>query len=249
MNDKVETWRVVLATGEVRGYDAFFAEGLSDDDARCAVVALAANDRLPVAEILAPGEPTRAEMAAEIARIRDDPEKDDTDEAHPAWWRGYNADKGELGHIASTAQSEARTARARVALIEAERDEARAKMHAAEAEVTRLRAENDMPRASTDAAVDGVREMLPAALKVAREEGAAELRALMSGRTTRPTRAEFDALADIGATLRVRWPGGDDESPTHGDYYRTAIATVPEGARWWAHGADGALIEWPKVTP
>jgi len=142
----------------------------------------------------------------------DDPAKDDTDEAHPAWWRGYNADKGELGHIASTAQAEARTARARVALIEAERDESRAKMHAAEAEVTRMRA-------------------------------------LMAGRTTPPTREEFDALAEIGATLRVRWPGGDDEIPTHGDYYWTAIATVPEGARWWAHGANGALIEWPKVTP
>lgn len=46
----------------------------------------------------------------------------------------------------------------------------------AEAEVTRLRAENATLRASTDAAVDGVRAMLPAALKVAREEGAAEMR-------------------------------------------------------------------------
>lgn len=47
---------------------------------------------------------------------------------------------------------------------------------AAEAEVTRLRAENATLRASTDAAVDGVRAMLPAALKVAREEGAEEMR-------------------------------------------------------------------------
>jgi hypothetical protein len=109
-------------------------------------------------------------------RAVDDPAKDDTDEAHPAWWRGYNADKGELGHIASTAQAEARTARARVALIEAERDEARAKLRAAEAEVERLRAENATLRASTGAAVDGVRAMLPEALKVAREEGAAAMR-------------------------------------------------------------------------
>ena len=38
------------------------------------------------------------------------------------------------------------------------------------AEVKRLRAENDVLRKSADAAVDGVRAMLPAALKVAREE-------------------------------------------------------------------------------
>ena len=36
-------------------------------------------------------------------------------------------------------------------------------------EVLRLRAENDMLRKSTDAAVDGVRAMLPEALKIARE--------------------------------------------------------------------------------
>ena len=84
---------------------------------------------------------------------------------------------------------------------------------------------------------------------LAAEAEVERLRALMAGRTTPPTREEFDALADIGATLRVRWPGGDDEIPTHGDYYWTAIATVPDGSRWWAHGADGALIEWPKVKP
>ena len=43
-------------------------------------------------------------------------------------------------------------------------------------ELQRLRAENATLRASTDAAVDGVRAMLPAALKVAREEGAAAMR-------------------------------------------------------------------------
>ena len=74
------------------------------------------------------------------------------------------------------------------------------------------------------------------------------LRALIAGRTTAPTREEFDALGAVGATLRVRWSRGDDDIPTHGgDYYWTAAATVPEGATWWAHGADGALIEWPKV--
>lgn len=196
MGDKVQTWRVVLATGEVRQFavgehDLGVPEGVrwrvrgavrasAGWSARTAVIDHIAAVGMAAVEILAPGEPTRAELAAEVAH---------------------------------------------------------------------LRAENATLRASTDAAVDGVRAMLPAALKIAREEGAAELRALMAGRTTPPTREEFDALADIGATLRVRWPGGDDEIPTHGDYYWTAIATVPDGSRWWAHGADGALIEWPKVTP
>ncbi len=171
-----EMWRVVLADGEVRKYDAFFARGATwrADDARRAVMALAANEQLSVAEILAPGEPTRAELLAQLAA--DDPAKDDTDEAHPAWWRGYNADKGELAHRADFESASARTARALVALLEAERDEARTKQHAAEAEVTRLRAENDVLRKSTDAAVDGVRAMLPDALRVAREEGEAAAR-------------------------------------------------------------------------
>lgn len=56
-------------------------------------------------------------------------------------------------------------------------------------EVLRLRAENDMLRKSTDAAVDGVRTMLPAALKVAREEGAAA----MLARCRAAARAAFDA--------------------------------------------------------
>ena len=43
-------------------------------------------------------------------------------------------------------------------------------------ELQRLRAENATLRASTDAAVDGVRAMLPEALRIAREEGAAEMR-------------------------------------------------------------------------
>ena len=53
-------------------------------------------------------------LAEEIGRERvslrvDDPSKDDTDEAHPAWWRGYNADKGELAQLADEAQAQART--------------------------------------------------------------------------------------------------------------------------------------------
>jgi len=242
--NRAETWRVVLASGEVREYDAFFAKGATwrADDARRAVMALAANDQLSVAEILAPGEPTRAELLAQLAA--DDPAKDDTDEAHPAWWRGYHADKGELATMVDVSRAEARAAHARVALLEAERDEARAKQRAAEAEVTRRTRLADTEADATRAQWRADDETI-----YALRAEVTRLRALMAGRAMAPTREEFDALGALGATLRVRWPGGDDEIPTHGDYYWTAIATVPEGARWWAHGANGALIEWPKVTP
>ena len=92
---------------------------------------------------------------------------------------------------------------------------------AAEAEVTRLRAENDVLRASTDAAVDGVRAMLPEALKVAREEGAADMRVRcadlaeaarrthqraaqsqsLSAATREAALAKADAASDIAAAL------------------------------------------------
>jgi hypothetical protein len=74
------------------------------------------------------------------------------------------------------------------------------------------------------------------------------LRALMAGRAARPTPEEFAALGAVGATLRVRWANGDDEIPAR-DPNWIAVATVPEGARWWAHGPDGALIEWPVPAP
>jgi hypothetical protein len=47
---------------------------------------------IAVAEVLAPGERSREEMAAEIATLRaaDDPLLDGTDGAHPAWWRGHD---------------------------------------------------------------------------------------------------------------------------------------------------------------
>lgn len=75
------------------------------------------------------------------------------------------------------------------------------------------------------------------------------LRALIAGRKARPTREELDALGAVNATLRVQWQGCEDEIPTRGAHYWTAVASVPGGATWWAHGADGALIEWPEVKP
>ena len=92
---------------------------------------------------------------------------------------------------------------------------------AAEAEVTRLRAENDVLRKSTDAAVDGVRALLPESLKVAREEGAADMRVRCAGlaeaarrtyqraaqsqslsaATREAALAKADAASDIAAAL------------------------------------------------
>lgn len=94
-------------------------------------------------------------LAEEIGRERvslrvDDPSKDDTDEAHPAWWRGYNADKGELACLTDVARAEARAAHAKVALLEAERDEARSKQRFAEFDASRLRAENATLRSSAE---------------------------------------------------------------------------------------------------
>jgi hypothetical protein len=83
-----ETWRVVLASGEVRscvveGHDLGVAEGVrwrvrgavratTGWSARAAVVDHIAAVGLPAVEILAPGEPTRAEAAAAVAAERDD---------------------------------------------------------------------------------------------------------------------------------------------------------------------------------
>ena len=121
MGDKVQTWRVVLATGEVRevvaeptasGRWTAVAEGMGRGygDTAKAAAWRALDGHMGVREILAPGEPTRAELTAEVAH---------------------------------------------------------------------LRAENATLRASTDAAVDGVRAMLSEALRVAREEGAAALRSAL----------------------------------------------------------------------
>lgn len=63
----------------------------------------------------------------------DDPSKDDTEDAHPAWWRGYNANKGELALMADESNARAVRASALVSLLEAERDEARIMLRSATA--------------------------------------------------------------------------------------------------------------------
>ena len=132
----VETWRVVLASGEVRscvveGHDLGAAEGVrwrvrgavratTGWSARAAVVDHIAAVGLPAVEILAPGEPTRAEAVAAVA---------------------------------------------------AERDDLRAIIETRNAENALLREQLAAHARHTDAAVDGVRAMLPAALDLARREG------------------------------------------------------------------------------
>ena len=82
-----------------------------------------------------------AEVERLAKELADDPSKDETPEAHPAWWRGYHADKGELASMVDVARAEARAAHARVALLEAERDEARTRQRAAEAALAAARRE------------------------------------------------------------------------------------------------------------
>ena len=81
-----ETWRVVLATGEVREVECLYigtvalakvyglrAEGVAvsgqGDSFAEAILDLARDGRLRVVEILAPNEPTRAELAAQLAAV------------------------------------------------------------------------------------------------------------------------------------------------------------------------------------
>jgi hypothetical protein len=59
---------------------------------------------------------------------------------------------------------------------ERERDDARAEVETMRAEAGLMREKLAAHARHTDAAVDGVRAMLPAALKIAREEGAAAMR-------------------------------------------------------------------------
>ena len=73
---------------------------------------------------------------------------------------------------------------------EARRD---AEVAALRAEAERLRAENATLRKATDAAVDGVRAMLPAALEIARREGA-EASAALCDRRAEAMTVDIDVL-------------------------------------------------------
>ena len=61
-----ETWRVVLASGEVLGVAT--PQGTRGDATRVAIARSCALWHWPVAEILAPGELTRAELRAQAFR-------------------------------------------------------------------------------------------------------------------------------------------------------------------------------------
>ena len=123
------------------------------DDVRAALAALDDMTREACAAYdAAAAEYERASMAAALTLVR----------------RALAAE-AEVTRLARLADTEAAATRAQWRAD----DET---IYALRAEVTRLRAENDALRKSTDAAVDGVRAMLPEALKVAREEGAADMR-------------------------------------------------------------------------
>lgn len=105
-----ETWRVVLASGEVREVVAYFDEsntrhtvsthrwcagGMRSRTPRGAVVAAMTLGDVAVAEILAPGEPTRAELRAQQAPLLDAHDAL-VAAARAAGWTGAGATGAEL---------------------------------------------------------------------------------------------------------------------------------------------------------
>ena len=145
-----ETWRVVLADGSVREVEVSRAEAIGmlspvcpwlgwravrtwdgpylaateamGDSAREAVARLAVGNGLAVREILAPGEPTRAELIAERDEAR-------AELARLRTCEGYFADRDR--DAAWTAGAEAMREAILDALpcVTAERDECAARMH------------------------------------------------------------------------------------------------------------------------
>lgn len=175
------------------------------------------------------------------SRCADDPSKDDPEEAHPAWWRGYNAIQGELAQLADVAQAQARTAFARVALLEAERDEARTLLRAAEARVARLDAqllaqarEAIHDRRTTDARI-------------------ASLQAAVAGREDPPTDAEIAAHEAEGGRWRCVVPGALSMSADalHGHaarLHRDTVLAAGFDSLWWALDRRAGFDPWPTVA-
>ncbi len=78
---------------------------------------------------------------------------------------------------------------------------------------------------------------------------AALLRSIIEGRTT-PTREAFDALAAQGGTVHYIVPGHERGwFPAASPWWPRVAELSREGARLWAHDADGRPCAWPTVTP
>ncbi len=79
---------------------------------------------------------------------------------------------------------------------------------------------------------------------------AALLREIIEGRTTPPTRESFIALGATDGTVRYHRPdGGHGWFPASDPWWDAVVEICREGARLWAHDADGRPCAWPTVTP
>lgn len=78
------------------------------------------------------------------------------------------------------------------------------------------------------------------------EARVAELEAIIAGRTTPPTRAEFDALAAAGGWVRYLAHGASGDFPAADPWWGTVEQIARRGdARWWACRADKTLCPFP----
>lgn len=73
------------------------------------------------------------------------------------------------------------------------------------------------------------------------------LRAIVRGRTTPPTRAEFDALGAAGGCVRYVAAGGNGSFPATPSWWGSVLDLARGGARWWAWDVSGAPCAWPVV--
>lgn len=184
-------------------------------------------------------------LADEIGRERisfrvDDPSKDDTDEAHPAWWRGYNADKGELAQMADEANARAVHASALVILLKAERDEARTLLRSAESRAAALDAQLT---ARVREAIDDRRTT---------DARIASLLALMAGREDPPTDAEIAAHAEEGGCWRCvvsQSPSmsADGLRGRAAQAHRDTIIAAGFDSLWWALDSRAGVDQWPTA--
>lgn len=130
------------------------------------------------------------------------------------------AERDALRGSFSTALASVRQLRADVELATRQRDEERCRADDAEAVVETMRTEHAM------------------------------LREIIEGRATPPTRESFIALGATGGTVRYRRPdGGHGWFPASDPWWGAVVSLCREGARMWAHAADGRPCAWPTVTP
>ena len=87
-----ETWRVVLASGEVLGVAT--PQGTRGDATRVAIARNCALWHWPVAEILAPGELTRAELRAQAFREGAEAMRAEAAEVAAGSWATHPAHRG-----------------------------------------------------------------------------------------------------------------------------------------------------------